>query len=56
MLPAILLSSIVGFFMGWIFKDYRWANAAKKGKIMVVDGDMYKVTQYTDTHGGTVEK
>lgn len=56
MLPAILISSMFGFFAGWIFKDYRWANAAKKGKIMVVDGDMYKVSQYTDTRGGAVEE
>lgn len=56
MLPAIAITAIIAFALGWVFKDYRWTSAAKNGKIMVVDGDMYKVKQHTETHGGSVEK
>jgi len=56
MLPAIILTAIVAFIGGWVLKDQKWVSAAKKGKIMVVDGNMYKVKQYTETHGGSVEE
>lgn len=48
MLPAIIVTAILAFALGWVFKDYKWTRAAKTGKIMVVDGDMYKVKTYAE--------
>jgi len=56
MLPAVLVTGIICFALGWVYKDYRWTNAAKNGKIMVVDGDMYKVKRHSETSGGSVEE
>ncbi len=54
-LVGIILLGLA-FFLGWFCKDYKWTKAARTGKIMVVDGDMYKVKRYTETHGGSVEE
>jgi len=56
MLPAVLVTGIICFALGWVFKDLKWVKAAKTGKIMVVDGDMYKVKSFTETQGGSVEE
>lgn len=49
MLPAIALTAILAFLLGWTLKDYRWTKASKTGKIVVVNGDMYKVKPYVET-------
>jgi len=56
MVAGIALAAILAFLAGWVFKDYKWTKAAKTGKVMVVDGDMYKVTRYSETSGGSVEE
>lgn len=48
MLPAIALTAIIAFLLGWTLKDYRWTKASKTGKIVVVDGNMYKVKPYAE--------
>jgi len=48
MLPAIAITAIIAFALGWVFKDYKWTKAAKTGKVMVVDGDLYDVTKHRD--------
>jgi hypothetical protein len=55
LLIAILLGGLC-FAAGWVLKDYKWTSAAKKGKVMVVDGDLYDVKRHTETHGGSVEE
>jgi len=56
MIPAIAITAILAFLLGWTFKDYKWTKAAKTGKVMVVDGDLYDVKRHTETHGGSVEE
>jgi hypothetical protein len=56
MLPAIFITVIISFFIGWFSKDYKWINAANKGKVMVVNGDLYDVRRHTESHEGSVEK
>lgn len=48
MLPAIALTAIIAFLLGWTLKDYRWTKASKNGKVVVVDGNMYKVKPYVE--------
>ncbi len=55
-LPGLIIAGIIGFVMGWVFKDYKWTKAAKTGKVMVVDGDLYDVKRHPETNGGTVEE
>jgi len=52
MLPAALILGGLCFAIGWIFKDYRWTKAANTGKVMVVDGIMYKVKKYIEPNEG----
>lgn len=55
LIGAIAIAGIA-FAAGWILKDFKWVKAAKTGKVMVVDGDLYKVKPYSETHGGSVEE
>lgn len=56
MILGAALIAILAFILGWYLKDYKWVKAAKKDKIMVVDGNMYKVKQYAENSGGSVER
>ncbi len=56
MIVGIIIVGCLAFPLGCYYEKYRWARAAKKDKIMVVDGDMYKVKQYAENSGGSVER
>lgn len=47
MILYILGVGAICFAVGWIVRDQVWKRAAFNKRIMVVDGEMYQVKQYT---------
>ncbi len=56
MIVGVIIVGILFFPLGCYYEKWRWARAAKNKKIMVVDGKMYKVKEFVENHGGTVEE
>lgn len=47
MLLACGVVGVLAFWAGWVLKDQKWKRAAFNKRVMVVDGEMYQVKQYT---------
>ena len=55
MIIPIIVVAMLSFHLGWSLKDYIWVSASKHRKVMVVDGNLYKVKPYSETTGGSME-
>jgi hypothetical protein len=52
MIIYIMITLVVGFLIGWAWRDSRWRRAAKKNEFMVIDGKLYTVKEHINEHTG----
>jgi hypothetical protein len=46
MMIYFVITLLLGFVIGWTWRDCKWVKAAKTGKVVAVDGVFYKVKTF----------
>jgi hypothetical protein len=52
MIVFIAISILIGFLLGWIWRDHKWKRAGRLKEFMVIDGKLYTVKEHINEHTG----
>jgi len=52
MVIYFIFALLIGFLLGWVWRDHKWVKASKTGKVISVDGIFYKVKTFDPENPG----
>ena len=48
----IVVGLVIGFLLGWAWRDFKWTRCADKDMYMCIDNRLYEIKKHINEHVG----